>query len=53
VYATRAAVVRGGERIGARVALVEQDETDALVDVHGAFDLWLAERIAADWKLLS
>jgi CMP-N,N'-diacetyllegionaminic acid synthase len=53
VYATRAAVVRGGERIGPRVALVEQDATDSLVDVHGAFDLWLAERIAADWKLLA
>jgi CMP-N-acetylneuraminic acid synthetase len=50
VYATRAAVVRGGERIGPRVALVEQDEIDALVDVHTAFDLWLAERIAAEWR---
>ena len=48
VYATRAAVVRGGERIGARVALVEQDETDALVDIHTAFDLWLAERILTE-----
>ena len=48
VYATRAAVVRGGERIGPRVALVEQDEIDAMVDVHSAFDLWLAERILAE-----
>jgi len=48
VYATRAAVVRGGERIGPRVALVEQDEVDALVDVHTAFDLWLAERMLAE-----
>jgi CMP-N-acetylneuraminic acid synthetase len=48
VYATRAAVVRGGERIGPRASLVEQDEIDALVDIHTAFDLWLAERIAAD-----
>ena len=51
VYATRAAVVRGGERIGPRAALVEQDETDALIDVHTAFDLWLAERIAGEgWR---
>jgi CMP-N,N'-diacetyllegionaminic acid synthase len=50
VYATRAHVVRAGERIGPRVALVEQDETDALVDVHTAFDLWLAERILADGR---
>jgi CMP-N,N'-diacetyllegionaminic acid synthase len=50
VYATRAAVVRGGERIGARVALVEQDEVDALVDIHTAFDLWLAERILGEGK---
>ncbi|HYE94017.1 MAG TPA: acylneuraminate cytidylyltransferase family protein [Terriglobales bacterium] len=50
VYATRAAVVRGGERIGPRVALVEQDDVDALVDVHSAFDLWLAERMLADGK---
>jgi hypothetical protein len=40
--------VRGGERIGARVALVEQDETDALVDIHTAFDLWLAERVLTE-----
>jgi CMP-N-acetylneuraminic acid synthetase len=46
VYATRAAVVRGGERIGPRAALVEQDEIEALVDIHTAFDLWLAERLA-------
>jgi CMP-N,N'-diacetyllegionaminic acid synthase len=50
VYATRAAVVRRGERIGPRVALVEQDEVDALVDVHTAFDLWLAERIVAEGR---
>jgi len=50
VYATRAAVVRGGERIGPRVALVEQDDVDALVDVHSAFDLWLAERMLAEGK---
>jgi CMP-N-acetylneuraminic acid synthetase len=53
VYATRAAVVRGGERIGPRVALVEQDETDAIVDVHSAFDLRLAEHIAAEGKRLA
>jgi CMP-N-acetylneuraminic acid synthetase len=50
VYATRAAVVRGGARIGPRVALVEQDEVDALVDIHSAFDLWLAERMLAEGR---
>jgi CMP-N-acetylneuraminic acid synthetase len=50
VYATRAVVVRGGERIGPRTALVEQDEIDALVDIHTAFDLWLAERILAEGR---
>ena len=50
VYATRAAVVRGGERIGPRATWVEQDPTDALVDIHTAFDLWLAERLVADGK---
>lgn len=50
VYATRAAVVRAGARIGPRAALVEQDEVDALVDIHTAFDLWLAERIAGEGK---
>jgi CMP-N-acetylneuraminic acid synthetase len=50
VYATRAAVVRGGARVGPRAALVEQDEVDALVDIHTAFDLWLAERILAEGK---
>ncbi len=42
--------MRGGERIGPRVALVEQDEVDAMVDIHTAFDLWLAERIIAEGK---
>lgn len=50
VYATRAAVVRRGERIGPRVALVEQDDIDAMVDVHSVFDLWLAERIVAEGR---
>jgi CMP-N-acetylneuraminic acid synthetase len=50
VYATRAVVVRGGARIGPRVALVEQDEVDALVDIHTAFDLWLAERMLAEGR---
>jgi N-acylneuraminate cytidylyltransferase len=48
VYATRAAVVRRGERIGPRVTFVEQDPIDALVDIHTAFDLWLAERILTE-----
>jgi CMP-N-acetylneuraminic acid synthetase len=50
VYATRAAVVREGQRIGPRVAIVEQDEVDALVDIHTGFDLWLAERILAEGR---
>ena len=50
VYATRAAVVRRGERIGPRVTLVEQDPIDALVDIHTAFDLWLAERILTEGR---
>jgi CMP-N,N'-diacetyllegionaminic acid synthase len=50
VYATRAVVVRGGERIGPRVSLVEQDEVDAFVDVHSAFDLWLAERVLVEGR---
>jgi CMP-N-acetylneuraminic acid synthetase len=50
VYATRAPIVRGGERIGPRVAIVEQDQVDALVDIHTAFDLWLAERILAEGR---
>ena len=50
VYATRAAVVRRGERIGPRVTLVEQDPVDALVDIHTAFDLWLAERILTEGR---
>jgi N-acylneuraminate cytidylyltransferase len=50
VYATRAAVVRRGERIGPRVTFVEQDPIDALVDIHTAFDLWLAERILTEGR---
>jgi CMP-N-acetylneuraminic acid synthetase len=48
VYASRAAIVRGGERLGPRVELVEQDHVEAMVDIHTAFDLWLAERILAE-----
>lgn len=50
VYASRAQIIRRGERLGPRVELVEQSAVEALVDIHTAFDLWFAERILTEWK---
>ena len=50
VYASRAEVIRRGERLGPRVEFVEQGEVEALVDIHTTFDLWLAERVLTGWK---
>lgn len=52
VYASRAHLIRRGERVGTRVELVEQDEIEALVDIHTDFDFWLAERILTEWKAI-
>lgn len=46
--ASRAALWRQGRRIGDRVELIPNDNTETAVDIHSAFDLFLAEK-AIEW----
>lgn len=48
--ATRAAIVRGGQRIGPRVDLVITKDFRTSIDIHSAFDLWLADKVLTEWK---
>lgn len=48
--ATRASIVRAGRRIGPRVDLVITDDFRTSIDIHTAFDLWLAEKVLTEWK---
>lgn len=45
--ATRAEVIRRGERIGRTVRMLEYDSF--WWDVHTEFDLWLVEKVMVDW----
>ncbi len=48
--ATRAAIVKQGRRIGDRVHLLVNRDQTSFIDIHGEFDLWLAERVLAEGK---
>jgi CMP-N-acetylneuraminic acid synthetase len=43
--ATRAALIRHGRRIGDRVTIIENDDFCTSIDIHDAFDHWLAEAV--------
>jgi CMP-N,N'-diacetyllegionaminic acid synthase len=43
--ATRADLVRKGRRTGDIVEIIETDDFATGIDIHNAFDLWLAEKI--------
>jgi CMP-N-acetylneuraminic acid synthetase len=43
--ASRAHLVRAGRRIGDRVEVIETDDFACSIDIHDAFDLWLAEQV--------
>jgi CMP-N,N'-diacetyllegionaminic acid synthase len=43
--ATRTTFIKKGLRIGPRVDIVENPSETSSVDIHDAFDMWLAERI--------
>jgi CMP-N-acetylneuraminic acid synthetase len=48
--ATRAPIVRSGRRIGPRVDLVITEDFRTSIDIHSAFDLWLADKVMTEWK---
>ena len=43
--ASRASLVRQGRRIGDRVEIIETDDAACAIDIHNAFDFWLAEQV--------
>ena len=49
--ATRADVVRAGRRIGNRVEILVIDDDRTSIDIHDAFDFWLAEHVMRHWPL--
>ncbi len=48
--ASRAAVIRAGRRIGDRVDLVITEDVRTAIDIHTAFDFWLAEKVITEWS---
>ncbi|MGQ9368575.1 cytidylyltransferase domain-containing protein [Azospirillum sp. ST 5-10] len=42
--ASRSALIRQGRRIGDRVEIIEVTDTASGIDIHDAFDLWLADQ---------
>jgi len=47
--ATRAALVRAGQRVGERVHIIHTDDFRTSIDIHDPMDLWLAEQVLARW----
>lgn len=45
--ASRASLIRAGRRIGDRVEFIETDDSATAIDIHNAFDLFLAEQALA------
>ena len=48
--ASRASVVRAGQRLGDRVDVVVTDDFKTAIDLHTPFDFWLAEKILTEWS---
>lgn len=42
--ASRASLIKQGRRIGDRVEIIEVTSTESGIDIHDAFDLWLADQ---------
>ncbi|HYD63852.1 acylneuraminate cytidylyltransferase family protein [Azospirillum sp.] len=42
--ASRASLIKQGRRIGDRVEIIEVSSTESGIDIHDAFDLWLADQ---------
>ncbi len=47
--ATRGALVRTGKRVGERVRIIEDEDYIPAIDVQYPFDLWLANKVIAEW----
>ncbi len=43
--ATRASVIRHGQRIGDRVVILPNTDEASFIDIHTEFDFWLAEQV--------
>ena len=48
--ASRAAIIRAGRRLGDRVDLVITEDVRTAIDIHTAFDFWLAEKVITEWS---
>jgi CMP-N-acetylneuraminic acid synthetase len=49
--ATRADLIREGQRVGANVDIVVTTDERTTIDIHNEYDLWLAERTLAEWPM--
>ena len=47
--ASRAAVIRGGRRIGNAIDIVPYPDDAVFIDVESAFTAWLADRVLGEW----
>jgi CMP-N-acetylneuraminic acid synthetase len=48
--ASRSSVVRAGKRLGERVDIVITKDVRTAIDIHTAFDFWLAEKVLTEWS---
>lgn len=48
--ATRAALIKEGQRVGRRVAIVPNTDAASAIDIHTEFDFWLAEKVLTEWR---
>jgi CMP-N-acetylneuraminic acid synthetase len=46
--ATRAELIKKGKRVGERVGIVPNEDETSSIDIHTAFDFWLAEKILTE-----
>jgi CMP-N,N'-diacetyllegionaminic acid synthase len=47
--ATRASLIREGQRLGERVDIVPNPDEASFIDIHNDFDFWLAEKVITEW----
>ncbi|HEY4215991.1 MAG TPA: acylneuraminate cytidylyltransferase family protein [Gemmatimonadaceae bacterium] len=49
--ATRADLIRQGIRVGSNVDIVAVDDERTGIDIHDAYDFWLAELVMKEWPM--
>jgi CMP-N,N'-diacetyllegionaminic acid synthase len=47
--ASRAAVIRGGRRLGDRIDIVPYPDDAVFIDIESEFTAWLADKVLAEW----